>query len=161
MNSYLLLVLLKFQIDITKTKFISSTTPKIIQWICRELHSKLLESQTQNIERYSDTAADIHVGASFWIPHRNHVEKSKLSVFSSSFPAEAVALIKSLEFCKDNNIFHVNSFSNSTNVLTTLTHSHYIGHELCPLFRDIKGLVNCLKNDPSGSTIRFSWCPAH
>lgn len=56
---------------------------------------------------------EVYVGAAIWIPKMQHVGRFKLSPESSSFAAEAHAILKALDFIKQNNIPYSNICSDS------------------------------------------------
>lgn len=100
-------------------------------------------------------------GASVWIPELNHVDKYKLNRLSSSFTAEAIAIIKALDHIVVNGIKFANICTDSLSVLKALGSSGSRKHKLCPLINDIKSRMAILTGENSSQQVRFTWCPAH
>lgn len=101
------------------------------------------------------------VGAAFWIPSFNIVKGYKLNHVSSSFSAEAIAVIRALEFAFDKNLMAVNICTDSLSLLQALKNKQKRKYRLCPLIDDIKYSVYKLKQHNSLFRIKLTWCPAH
>lgn len=101
------------------------------------------------------------VGSAFWIPKLNLSSRFKLTAESSSFAAEAYAILKALLYIKQNNISHSIICSDSLSCLQAIISSDYGKHKLCPLVRNIKSVLHFLTGTSQAPSIRFAWCPAH
>lgn len=104
---------------------------------------------------------EARVGVAIWIPDLNYASKFKLNTLSSSFTAEAIAIVKALDYILENRIKFANICSDSLSVLQALLSIGKSNHKLCPLINDIKNRMQNLMGEIAHQQVRFTWCPAH
>jgi len=104
------------------------------------------------------------VGCAMVIPDRGLQKGFKLNNLSSSFTAEAFAIIESLDYAMLGSCSSINICSDSLSVLTKLnsgldTIFPFNRTDLSPIIMDV--LLKIYKVRYLGIGIRFTWCPAH
>lgn len=101
------------------------------------------------------------VGAAYWIPSANIAVRFRLNDRSSSFTAEAIVIIKFLNFLSSSNLSSVNICTDSLSLLKAVNSSKKGMHKLCPRVNDIKNRLSKLLNEEQPYHIKFVWCPSH
>ncbi|XP_077276971.1 uncharacterized protein LOC143905419 [Temnothorax americanus] len=99
-------------------------------------------------------------GCSVWIPKLNITQRIKLNRYTSSFSAEALAIIAAVDLTLVNSWEHVNICTDSWSVLQSIANiKPFSNGKLSPLVPNLKSKLSLAA--ASGLTVRFSWCPAH
>ncbi|XP_071581060.1 uncharacterized protein [Temnothorax nylanderi] len=99
-------------------------------------------------------------GCSIRIPQQDITLRFKLNKFTSSFSAEALAIITALDLTLSKFWDYVNICTDSLSVLQTIANvKPFSNGKLSPLIPNIKTKLSLAAS--CGCSIRFSWCPAH
>lgn len=80
---------------------------------------------------------------------------------SSSFTAEAMAIIDALGIVDEYSLEAVNICSDSLSTLMALKLGKKKKYKLCPIIDEIKYKLQNLRGIRPNRSIRFIWCPAH
>lgn len=99
-------------------------------------------------------------GAACWIPSLNIVRKYKLNSLSSSFTAEAMAIVNALGIVTELKLVNAIICTDSLSTLEALKSGKNKKYKLCPLITDIKYKIHNLKT-VANFCLKLTWCLSH